>query len=110
MAIRTERRIPVNRGCYGVLHHFKKYSVISWRQLYLWRKPEYPKKTTDLSQVTDKLNNVMLYRVHLPRTGFEHTMFVVIGTACIGSYELLCDHDYDGFMELYIYVLNYHLL
>jgi hypothetical protein len=44
MAIRTERRIPVNRGCYGVLHHFKKYSVISWRQLYLWRKPEYPKK------------------------------------------------------------------
>ena len=23
-------------------------------QFYWWRKPEYPKKTTDLSQVTDK--------------------------------------------------------
>jgi hypothetical protein len=24
-------------------------------QFYRWRKPEYPEKTTDLSQVTDKL-------------------------------------------------------
>jgi hypothetical protein len=24
-------------------------------QFYLWKKPEYPEKTTDLSQVTDKL-------------------------------------------------------
>jgi hypothetical protein len=62
---------------------FNNISVITGGKFFVWRKPEYPERTTDLSQVTDKLYHIMR---------FELTTSVVIDTDCIGS----CKSNYHA--------------
>ena len=44
---------------------FNNISVILWQSVLLVEETGVPGKTIDLSQLIDKLDHIMLYRVHI---------------------------------------------
>jgi hypothetical protein len=78
------------RGNSSSRRHFQQYlSYIVAVSFIGLRKPGYPEKTTDLSQVADEIYHIMLYPVHLTMNGvrthtidtLQHHSFILTSSA-----------------------------
>ena len=65
------------RGLWCLTPLWTIFKLYRGDQIYCWRKPKFSKKTTDMPKVTNKVYHIVLYRVHLVKSG--------IRTDCTGS-------------------------
>ena len=110
--LKLKCQVTIDWLVYGVYGHFQQcFSYIVAVSFLGGRKPGYPEKTTDLLQVTDKLDHIMLNRVHLAMSGIQTHNF-----SCNRHWLYWYGHDHDGPLGLFLssfhnnYSLNLFLL
>ena len=80
---------------------FNNISVISWRSVLL------VEKTTDLAQITDKLDHIMSYWVHLTLPIITHIMMRTIVTVHMSQHtELPSASSCRVYSHAHCYIIN----
>jgi len=65
----TNMRVTVGLWCLTPLSTI--FQLCKWQSVLLVEKTVVPKKITELTQVTDKLYQIMLHQIHLAMSGIQ---------------------------------------